>query len=51
MKHFAYFVNLFFLLRRRFRRPQLPANYLISSTVSSGRRTIANDPQQDQAFF
>jgi hypothetical protein len=51
MKRFAYFVNPFFLPRRRFRRPQLLANYLISLTVSSGRRTIANRRRDWQGFF
>ena len=42
MELFAYFVNLFF--------PQLLANYLISLTVSSGRRTIAKASRPWQGF-
>ena len=50
MERFAHFVNLFFLLLHRFRRPQLPANDLMSLTVSSGRRTIAKRLALDNNF-
>jgi nicotinate-nucleotide--dimethylbenzimidazole phosphoribosyltransferase len=51
MRLFAVTVNFFFLLHRPFRRPQLFANYLISLTVSAGRRTIANLSAGRQALI
>jgi hypothetical protein len=41
MKRFAYFVNLCFYCNTLFKASPTVANYLISLTISAGRRTIA----------